>query len=180
MKYAYCPQCGAEFSQEAQERFSKEQKQIACELCPYVFYNNPKPAIGVLIKNDQGEIMLTKRAVAPFKGDWDLPGGFMNYGEAVEDAALRELQEELGIQRINNPCIVGSFTDYYSNEGRDDETIQVLSLIVEVGIDENEITGASDDILAYKFFALDALPKNIAFTQQKIFLMDYARGLYGE
>ncbi len=180
MKYAYCPKCGAEFSQEAQELFAKEQKQMACDACPFVLYNNPKPAIGVLIKNDQGEIMLTQRGVAPSKGDWDLPGGFMEYGEAVEESALRELQEELGIQRINNPRIIGSFTVYYANEGRDEETIQVLSLIIEVCIDENEITGASDDILAYQFFAPGALPENIAFAEQKKFLMDYAQGLCRE
>lgn len=64
-----------------------------CEICAF---NNPRAtASGVVIRD--GKILLTKRATEPFKDMWDIPGGYMHYGELPADALVRELREELGV-----------------------------------------------------------------------------------
>ena len=166
MKYVYCPQCGTEFSAEEQKRFEIQQNNISCGKCPFVFYNNPNPAISAIIKNVNGKVLLTKRGIEPFKGDWDLPGGFIDYGELPQDAVLRELEEELGIKKVKDIEFLNVFNVDYVNEGREDERIQVLTMVFNVIIDESEITGASDDVEEYRFFKVENLPKNIAFPEQ--------------
>ena len=59
-------------------------------------YRNPKPTIDVAV-TDGKRVVLVKRVKEPFKGRWVLPGGFVNYGETVEDAAKREVQEETNL-----------------------------------------------------------------------------------
>jgi ADP-ribose pyrophosphatase YjhB (NUDIX family)/N-acetylglutamate synthase-like GNAT family acetyltransferase len=66
---------------------------MKCELCAF---NTPKgTATAVFIRN--GALLLTKRNQAPYKGMWDLPGGYMNQGETPEETLRREMKEELGI-----------------------------------------------------------------------------------
>ncbi|HHH80313.1 MAG TPA: NUDIX hydrolase, partial [Thermoplasmatales archaeon] len=58
-------------------------------------YRKPSVTVdGIVTKNN--EILLIKRKNNPFKGRWSLPGGFVNYGEKVEDAVIREVKEETG------------------------------------------------------------------------------------
>ena len=173
MKYRYCPQCGVEFTESEQKRFEVEQRNISCEKCPFVFYNNPNPAVSAVIRNDNGEFLLTKRGIEPFKGDWDLPGGFIDYGESPEEAILRELEEELGIKVVKEIEMSDMFNVDYVNEGREDEKIQVLTIVFEIVIDESEITGAKDDVEEYKFFNSKNFPKNIAFPEQEQFFNAY-------
>jgi ADP-ribose pyrophosphatase YjhB (NUDIX family) len=60
-------------------------------------FKNPKPTVDIAA-TDGKRVILVKRARNPFKGSWVLPGGFIEYGETVEDAAIREMLEETGIQ----------------------------------------------------------------------------------
>ena len=169
MRYTYCPQCGVEFAKNEQERFNNEQKNIRCGNCPFVFYNNPNPAVSAIIKNTKGEVLLTKRGIEPFKGDWDLPGGFVDYGELPDEAMLRELEEELGIKKVIDMNFLDMYSVDYINEGREDEKMNVLNIVFEVFVDESEINGAKDDIEEFEFFSIEKLPKNIAFDEQKKF-----------
>lgn len=67
--------------------------ETACELC---VFNNPKAsATAVIIRG--GKLLLLKRAEEPFKGMWDLPGGYVRHMERPEKAMARELKEELGV-----------------------------------------------------------------------------------
>ncbi len=173
MKYRYCPQCGVEFIKGEQERFDNDQKNISCKECPFVFYNNPSPAVSAIIRNDKGEVLLTKRGIEPFKGCWDLPGGFIDNGESPEEAIYRELEEELGIKKMNKIEMCDMFNVDYVNEGREDERIQVLTIVFEISIDESEISGANDDVEEYKFFNIKEFPEKIAFFEQKQFFKAY-------
>lgn len=59
-------------------------------------YRNPKPTIDVVVYRDN-KVLLVKRGRKPFKGRWVFPGGFVEYGETVEEASVREVKEETGV-----------------------------------------------------------------------------------
>ncbi|MBN2189614.1 MAG: NUDIX hydrolase, partial [Candidatus Aureabacteria bacterium] len=63
----------------------------------WVNYQNPLPAATCVVRNRSGNILLVKRNTEPGMGRWSLPGGFIEHGEYAEQACLRELKEETGI-----------------------------------------------------------------------------------
>ena len=65
-----------------------------CRSCDFIDYQNPKIVAGAVVRARNGQILLCKRAIEPRKGFWTLPAGFMEMGESVEQAAMREAKEE--------------------------------------------------------------------------------------
>ena len=65
-----------------------------CSSCGFSNFFGPVAAVGGLIVNDAGELLLVRRAREPGKGKWGLPGGFVDRGESIEEALLREIEEE--------------------------------------------------------------------------------------
>jgi len=113
-------------------------------------YKTPKLTTdGAIIKD--GKILLIRRKNDPFKGKWALPGGFVEYGEKVEDAVIREIKEETGlITKIKE--IFGIYSD--PNRDPRGHTVTIVFLL-------NIITGklnAEDDADSVKFFNLNKLP----------------------
>lgn len=86
-----CPNCAASFEQP-----------LLCDRCAWRWYANPKPAAGTVIERTRSdgevEVLLLRRAVEPGLGAWDLPAGYLEPGESVEEAACRETAEEAGFQ----------------------------------------------------------------------------------
>jgi 8-oxo-dGTP diphosphatase len=72
-------------------------KRAFCPECSWIQYENPLPCVAAFVQNDQGEILLVKRGVVPAKGKWALPSGFIEIDETPEEACLRELEEETGL-----------------------------------------------------------------------------------
>jgi ADP-ribose pyrophosphatase YjhB (NUDIX family) len=91
----FCPLCGAPLAREPVDPDQREQS--VCTRCRFVFYLNPKVVAGTIPERD-GRILLTRRAINPGRGLWTFPGGFVDYGESVTDAALRETLEETGLE----------------------------------------------------------------------------------
>jgi len=87
--FRICPACGAEIEQKA--------GPFICEKCNYANFFGPVLAVGALIENESGELLLVRRAREPGKGKWGLPGGFVDAGESAEQATAREVHEEVGI-----------------------------------------------------------------------------------
>lgn len=73
-------------------------------------YKRPALTADCVVFDRAGRLLLIKRGHAPFKGKWALPGGYVDYGERVEDAALRELKEETGIDG-KIIALVGVYSD---------------------------------------------------------------------
>ncbi len=86
----FCPRC----AQPAQVTFPRS---IVYPHCGYAAYFNPKPVAGVIPVAADGRVILLRRGFDPGKGSWTFPGGFVDLGESVEDAARRETDEELRI-----------------------------------------------------------------------------------
>lgn len=81
----------SKFTHEVPMGDDKERR--VCSRCDFIDYQNPKIVAGAVVTKDQ-KILLCKRAIEPRKGYWTLPAGFMELGETVEEAAMREAQEE--------------------------------------------------------------------------------------
>jgi 8-oxo-dGTP diphosphatase len=86
----FCPRCGQPITVDY-------PRSISCPHCGYGAYYNPKPVAAAIPVTTDGTIILLKRGFDPGKDLWTFPGGFVDLGESVEQAAEREAQEELEI-----------------------------------------------------------------------------------
>lgn len=98
----FCPRCGRPADIEFPER-------ITCPHCGYVAYYNPKPVAAAIPVDDDGRVILLRRGFDPGQGQWTFPGGFVELGETVEQAAQRETEEELKIA-IDLGALVGVYS----------------------------------------------------------------------
>lgn len=71
-----------------------DRERRMCSTCDFIDYQNPKIVAGSVVRAKNNQILLCKRAIEPRKGYWTLPAGFMELGETVEKAAMREAMEE--------------------------------------------------------------------------------------
>ncbi len=113
---------------------------------------------GVLIENCK--ILLIKRGKEPFKGKYALPGGFVEYGERVEKAILREFKEETGLD-VDIIDILGVYSDPHRDPRG--HTVSVVFLLRRVG---GSLKGG-DDAAEAKFFPLTNIPP-LAFDHEVI------------
>ncbi|MDI6643808.1 MAG: NUDIX hydrolase [Methanobacteriaceae archaeon] len=111
---------------------------------------------------DNKSIILIKRKNKPFRGYWALPGGFVDYGETVESAVIREAKEETGLD-INIEGIIG----IYSNPERDPRG-HVVSICF-LGSPDNGKLKADTDASEVKVFKLEEINSlDLAFDHEKI------------
>lgn len=98
----FCPRC-------ASEATIRYPRSITCPTCGYGAFYNPKPVACAITTNQDNEILLLKRGFQPNRGKWSMPGGFVDLGESVEDAAIRETKEEMNLE-INLTNLVGVYS----------------------------------------------------------------------
>ena len=99
----FCPRCGQPASVDY-------PRSINCPHCGYGAYYNPKPVAAAIPVTPDGHIILLRRGFDPGKDLWTFPGGFVDLGESVEEAAQREAQEELEIE-IELTDLVGVYSN---------------------------------------------------------------------
>lgn len=145
MKETQCPHCGKRFEQ----------------------YCNPVPTVDVVVYTPQRGIVLVERRNPPL--GWALPGGFVDCGETVEQAAVRELAEETGLA-VQLTGMLG----VYSDPARDPR-MHTLSVTFVGTTTDPDALQAGDDAGDARFFPLDALPE-LAFDHAKI-VSDFAQWL---
>ena len=97
--YQYCPTCGRVLEQGIIE--GKERK--FCPNCDFIDYKNPLPVVVVIAVKGK-KFLLIKRGMAPRKGTWGSPSGFIEVGETPAEACLRELREETGYKEKKSTC----------------------------------------------------------------------------
>ncbi len=136
-----------------------------CPKCSHVTrrYKNPVPTVDIIIEHRQG-LVLIERAKPPY--GWALPGGFVEYGESLEEAAVREAQEETGLQ----VALLGQFHTY-SDPDRDPRQHTITTVYVAQGSGEPQ---AATDAARLAVFSPEDLPDNLAFDHKRI-LADYLK-----
>ncbi len=163
--YRFCPLCASPLERRVVKE--GELRRPVCEDCGFVAYSNPRLAAGAIAVVDGG-IVLLKRANEPQKGRWVFPGGFVERGEEVSAAAIRETLEEVRL-RVGLTGIL----DAYSFPGQDVVIVvyaaHVLSGRPEVG-DETE---------AVACFKPEDIPwEELGFDTTRAALRDYLRRFY--
>jgi NAD+ diphosphatase len=147
----------------------EEPRLLVCSSCGHHHYINPNPCNAVIIENEEGKILLVERKIDPKKGYWDLPGGFIEPGENMEESAEREISEELNVE-IKITGLVGTYHDTYIYQNVE---IPTLGLVVSAKITKGTPT-PSDDVSSYQYFAKDEiLDLPLAFKSVKQGLTDY-------
>ncbi len=128
-------------------------------------YKYPRPAVTadcVVIANETvPKVLLVQRGIEPYKDRWAFPGGFMNMDETTEECAIRELEEETGLQ-VTELHQIGA----YSKVDRDPRgrTITVAYLAI---VDKATKVHGQDDAATAEWFSIDELPP-LAFDHEDI------------
>jgi len=91
----FCPLCGAGLKRRPVP--PEDKQEMVCGGCSFIFYLNHK-VVAATIPEDDGRVLLTRRTIQPSHGKWTFPGGFLDWGERVEDGAVRETWEETGLK----------------------------------------------------------------------------------
>jgi 8-oxo-dGTP diphosphatase len=109
--YRFCPRCGGPLERRMLK--ATEPVRPVCTRCGFVFYIDPKIAVGTIIQSQSGRIVLVRRAIEPGYGKWVFPGGYVDRGEPLTSAALREAREECGLD-----VRLDALVNIYSYAGR--------------------------------------------------------------
>jgi ADP-ribose pyrophosphatase YjhB (NUDIX family) len=158
--YKFCPQCGGGL----EKRLVKpgEPQRLVCTACGFIFYLDPKLSVIAVIPMDDGVVMV-RRAIEPGYGLWVVPGGFVDLGEVVEDALVRETREEtlLNVRPIR-------LLNIYSYP---DHRTVIAAYVTEYVSGE---LAAGDETLEARVFGLKEIPwPQIAFSSTKEALREY-------
>jgi 8-oxo-dGTP diphosphatase len=158
--FHHCPKCGGAL--QLQQLKSHEPHRRVCQDCTFIFYDDPKVAACTIPILD-GKVVLLKRGIEPSYGKWVFPGGFLDRGERVEAAAIRETWEEVNLQ-----VEVKQLLNVYSYPG-----YPVVVIVYVVDIIGGELQ-AMDETLEVRTFALEEIPwEELAFMSTRDALRDY-------
>lgn len=141
----------------------ERKKRKYCPECNFIHYVNPAPVVVIVVcKNDK--IVLVKRKFNPGKDRWALPGGFIDFDETPEQAAVRELKEETNLSASKLKFI--TLTSYKS---------KFYGQLIIIGYSAEKVTGdliPDDDAADANYYSLKDLP-DIPFKAHKYILDEY-------
>src|SRR3990172_7979680 len=161
-EYRFCPRCGGGLDKRVVKPM--EPKRLVCQVCSFIFYQDPKVVAGTVFTVDGG-IVLLKRSVEPALGKWVFPGGYVDRGEAVHEAAVRETLEESCLE-----VKLGPLLNVYSYP-RSANVIVVYTAEVIGGR-----LSAGDESLEAGAFPPSKIPwDELAFDSTKEALQDYIK-----
>jgi len=146
-EWRHCPRCAAALAPEG--------GRAECPSCGFVAYAHSVPTASALVVDEEGRLLLARRAREPELGKWDLPGGFLEEGEAPLDGIRRELREETGLE-VEPLEFVGVWTDRYGDGG---EAPLTLNLYWTARPTAGGMQ-AADDVSELRWFPPEELPSD--------------------
>jgi ADP-ribose pyrophosphatase YjhB (NUDIX family) len=160
--YKFCPICGGRLENRLIR--TAEPERLVCTACGFIFYIDPKLAVIALVPY-RGGLVMVRRAIQPGYGLWVVPGGFVDVGEKVEEAVVRETLEETNLTvRVVRLLNVHSY--------HQSRTV-VLSYITEYL--SGELT-AGDEELEAQVFTQEEIPwEDIAFSSTRDAMKEYVQ-----
>ena len=160
--YRFCPQCG--WVLKTRRLKEGEPERLVCSACGFIFYIDPKLAVIALVPQNGG-LVLVRRSIDPGYGLWVAPGGFVDVGEPVEEAVVRETLEETHL----TVRVKGLFNVYSYRHHR---TV-VLAFLTEYLTGE---LAAGDETLEARVFTPKEIPwDQIAFSSTREALREYLK-----
>lgn len=163
--YRFCPRCGNALERRLLK--PSEPERLVCTTCGFVFYIDPKIAVGTIIRSMSERIVLVRRAIDPGYGKWVFPGGYVDRGETLPAAAIREAREECGLE-----VRLDGLVNIYSYAGR------APVIVVYAATATGGTLCADDECLETAEFDTASLPwDDLAFRSTHDGLRDYLAGL---
>lgn len=164
-RYRFCPCCGGSLAVEIR---SGHPRRI-CRDCRQTFYVNPAVGVAVVVRRGQ-EVLWGRRRSGPYAGHWCLPCGYVEWGEEVRAAAVREFQEETGLI-----VELGPILSVHSNF-HDPERLTVGLWFAGQAV--GGILRPGDDLDRVGFFGLSAPPSPLAFPTDELVLAEMRGGKF--
>ena len=167
--YRFCPRCGGALERRSLK--ANEPARLVCVACGFVFYIDPKIAVGTIIRSGShpaaDPIVLVRRAIEPGYGKWVFPGGYVDRGETLTAAAVREAREECGLD-----VRLDGLVNIYSYPGR------APVIVVYAATALGGTLAVDDEGLETAEFAPADIPwHNLAFRSTHDGIRDYLAGL---
>lgn len=161
----FCPACGGDALE------SLDNKLFGCTRCGYTYFHNTAVAVSAVIQH-AGEVAWITRAHEPGLGCLDLPGGFVEPDEALEEAVLREALEETGFTP-HSPRYLFSIPNRYEYHGMHYSTVAVF---FACRVDSRNVFVPNAEASALRWMALDAVdPAQLAFDSTRAALVRLRR-----
>jgi ADP-ribose pyrophosphatase YjhB (NUDIX family) len=168
-EFRFCPHCGGAFNSRILKE--GEPSRLVCDRCGFVFYLDPKVAVGTIIRTEDDQIVLCRRAIEPGYGRWVFPGGYVDRGEKLEEAAVREAREECGLD-----VALEGLVSLHSYRGR--TPIIIVWAARAVG---GELRAADEESLEVRTFGSETIPwDDLAFESTAEALRAYFGNRHSE
>jgi len=142
-------------------------------------YDWPRPTVSVdavvfTLSCNKAKVLLINRGNEPFRGQWALPGGFVDIDEELEDAVVRELEEETGLADV---ALEQMHT--FGKCGRDPRGRQITIAFMGIATKGQDKIKAGDDAAQVRWFDIEKLPKDMAFDHYEIvkFAIEKLKGM---
>ena len=162
IEYRFCPRCGGGLEKRSIKAI--EPKRLVCRACSFIFYQDPKVVAGTIFTLNGGVVLL-RRGVEPAMGKWVFPGGYVDRGESVQEAAVRETLEESRL-RVELDGLV----DVYSYP----KSPNVI-IVYRAHITYGELAAGDESVEAATFVASQIPWADLAFDSTRDALNDYIK-----
>lgn len=134
-----------------------DEKSRRCADCSFVYYLNPSSAYVAVIVDDKGRLLVERRGYEPAKGMLDLPGGFADMDETVEEGLSREVLEETGLEVVSAEYLFSLPNEYHFS----DFTIPTLDLFFRCKVSDISALHAGDDAAECFWIPLDEVDPSL-------------------